>query len=288
MFTEKRWSTVGKILTLLGTVAGIIVAIFIIYDRFTKDYDIKAYGDYSAYSLPISIYEELDEFKSCDYSEKDFSELEEFNTIIKDIYVKSNKSSTNDHEEIKKSEIISIHAELYKHFCKEITSENPLKQLYDLMAYSKIYRFYIVNEGTKEVSDLILQLPFNGIYKITDDVGIISPKIHYLRSRLKDRIENSSDVKTTYFEYQIKIGSLRPSNKISILVWTNGSPFQDFLNEEIRVTYPEGVVKVQFPTKVSGFLAWLDEYKSLIFPFSLLLVALILIIYTIFRPRNSN
>lgn len=51
-FTDKTWSTIGKILAGIAVLITIFVGIFAILDRFTSDYEMKAYGEFVQIHIP--------------------------------------------------------------------------------------------------------------------------------------------------------------------------------------------------------------------------------------------
>ena len=107
-----------------------------------------------------------------------------------------------------------------------------------------IWRFTIKNEGARDASELIFELPFNGFYKTTRP-GVSRP------SALSN------------FERTIKLDPLSASNEVSVLVWSD-SAIDPGMERETKIQSPNGTFAIDYPVKVSGFMAWVERSKLLI------------------------
>ncbi|MBX7151759.1 hypothetical protein K1X84_08965 [bacterium] len=110
--------------------------------------------------------------------------------------------------------------------------------------YYQIWFFEIKNEKEGELNDLILHLPFNGYYSITTD----------------ELDAHSAGI----FSKQIKIGNLRPINRIRITVWEKYHIGSSFSSQEdyIKVSHTQGTCRVKFPVDATGFWAWIIKLSD--------------------------
>ncbi len=104
-----------------------------------------------------------------------------------------------------------------------------------------IWLITVENQGKKQVHDLVLELPFDGLYEVRQ-IGAT----------------------TVFTEFQriISLNSLRPSNKLQVILWAN-SPYyptttwcQNGMYNETQITHPDGVVNIKYEERVTGLLAW--------------------------------
>ena len=123
--------------------------------------------------------------------------------------------------------------------------------------FHSIWVFKIHNKGNKEVTSLNLELPFSG---------------YYLRSQ--------SGQKRVFSDFTdvIPLGSLRPRNEISVVVWSDTRP-ESYLEENTRVTHSNGASTISYPYQVRGIFASIARN---LFPLILLLCLLITVAATAF------
>jgi hypothetical protein len=129
--------------------------------------------------------------------------------------------------------------------------------VYNVNSY---WEFEINNKGSNEVRDLILDLQSSGLYSIKAGTLITSGK----------------------YTDKINVGSIRPSSNIQISVWSN-----DYVNndnsiysvisntENIKLTYPNGIVKITYPLEATGILRFFAGTSFYSF-FSTILIIIIL------------
>ena len=228
-FWSRLWSWVRNISTLVVLTYTFVQLVNALLP--TSEYDIVAYGDCVQLAFPDSFYQELDDLRNSIDADKiaeilpitDEDKEEEwynlpFSWIMRD-YSRSMLAST----------VTDYMRDNYP-----FTLEAQLNRLHS------IWWFTIKNEGTKEVNDLTLELPFDGLF----------------------RIERSGEVPFfSDFEKNIQIGSLRPSREIRIIVWSKQDvsyPWRlQSIKNETRITHPNGIIDITYPEKVTGVLAWL-------------------------------
>lgn len=119
------------------------------------------------------------------------------------------------------------------------------------------WKFVIKNEGNKEATDLKLELPFSGTYQIS-------------RTGEEEKGEDFTNI--------IPIGNIRPSNSVSVKVWSSTYVQNGYWrDDEIRVTYPEGVIQVNFPAIIRGAWQWIYEWRGLVYLALLIGVTLLVV-----------
>jgi hypothetical protein len=118
-------------------------------------------------------------------------------------------------------------------------SRNTLKLM------ESIWWITVRNTGRKEVQDLSIELPFDGLYQV-EKMGATSV--------------------VTNFQRIVDVGSLRSANEVTVIVWAGPAFFprstwcaRDVYGQT-RVTHPDGVVRIQYTETVSGFQAWWSRY----------------------------
>ena len=133
-----------------------------------------------------------------------------------------------------------------------VNKQSSRDALFTLSRLDNFLEFNIQNDGGKEAFDLKLELPLKGYYTLS---------------------RRGEKAVTGTFEHIISIGNLRPTNTVSIQVWS-GDIFSEYYTDDAKVTYPDGVVSINFPTSVKGWYASL--YNNL---FGLILLTLFGLIF---------
>jgi hypothetical protein len=217
-----RWATVGKILTVIATAIAVLYGVIQIYDRYyPKDAEIVAVCDRSSFSIPPAYYEKLSEWQKVIKPE----EIEKFISLDSDL----------------KDEERQILSRAFADYLDRRKSINP-DPLSAMFSYGPINnieqcRISVKNIGSKEATDLKLQIRDKGYYKFS---------------------KTGEEWNSGSFENSIALGSLHPDNEVVILVWReDSSPF-----ELIKITHPNGVVEVGTSERVTGFLAWLHKERG--------------------------
>jgi len=287
LITDKTWSSIGKILTIAVAIITLLGTSLYIYDYFSNDYEIQAYGDYFEFEMPDNIYESINKFSSCN---ENSANMEDLKLFFRDtIHIKEDKNIQGIME-LEDEKYKAIYTNLYKYFCNEVTETFPEKKFSDLMNLRTIYQFEIINEGSKEVRELILQLPHKGLYKVQDDDPEHSYTKYYTYYLANYGNPNGFIPKTKDFDKNIELGTLRSSNKLYVTVWTSedASPYR--YGENIKITYSEGSVDIEFPVRVRGLPAWLEDYYPIFVGMLIGLVFLIIfnIILKISEAKAKN
>lgn len=108
-----------------------------------------------------------------------------------------------------------------------------------------ICRIALLNAGSKQVDDLILEVPFSGV-AVVSRIG--EPSV-YLE-----------------FDRKFKVGTLRPSNEVQCVLWSYHSLIDSYDEEKIKFTHSAGVVPVTFSKRLTGIPAWIGaNFWSLVF-----------------------
>lgn len=179
----------------------------------------------------------------------------------------------NEKLELNNEKIDDVRQEIIHTVCTSLLRSFPIYPLQDLYDTNAMYKFNIINTGDKEISNLRLELPFNGLYTIRNNKSRYSTGFNIwnlTKYRLQEeKAEGSTTYKSDIKEFNkiIEIKGIRPSNQITVIVWTGyPAPLYLYNEKDMRITHPDGVIKIEFPTKVSGFLAWLHKnYFGLFF-----------------------
>ncbi|MCJ7458683.1 MAG: hypothetical protein MUP17_06810 [candidate division Zixibacteria bacterium] len=129
----------------------------------------------------------------------------------------------------------------------------------DLIHFHSIFFFKVYNKGSKEVTGLNLELPFGGIYWIN-------------RGEQRQTPAN--------FTNEISLGSLRPKNEISVIVWSYRDPKFDEEGNS-RVTHTNGVCSINYSRRVRGLLAW--NARNFNIPLIMVTLLLTLLVYGAFE-----
>ncbi|RII25101.1 MAG: hypothetical protein CXR30_19360 [Geobacter sp.] len=137
--------------------------------------------------------------------------------------------------------------------------EKPLSRLktisHELNNINTRWIYTIQNIGKKEIQDMKLEVPFDGYYFVARSDGSLP-----LYS----------------FNKIISLGPLRPSNKITLTMWSNYSP--SWYEDNLQITHPAGVFKVTSSKNVTGILAWLADDNH----FMLTILVCVLFTFSVF------
>jgi hypothetical protein len=230
---SQLWSWVGKVAVLFG----LLWVLIQLYNHFKgSDYSLSAYGDYAEFIFPGSLESELQNLQK-------FNNLQHIEELLQDV----------KNDKIREHAALSIK----KHFANEY----PSILAGDLPRLESLWFFEIKNEGKKEIKDLELELPFSGYYK-TYPIGerVLDP---WFKLRIRSRELNhlishgeKQEPVLSGFDRNVRIPSLRPSNIISIIVWSR-APASEIYAKDTKVTSSEGVYAISYPTKVRGVWGWL-------------------------------
>ena len=104
------------------------------------------------------------------------------------------------------------------------------------------YRVYVAitiqNEGDRIASDIVLDLPIEGIARIT----------HQDKSRQVSQVARTVSLK-----------ELRPGNNVQVEIWTE-SHIKEDSEDEFRITYANGVGSIAFSKRFSGYQRFVADY----------------------------
>jgi hypothetical protein len=117
-----------------------------------------------------------------------------------------------------------------------------------LRSIDSVWWIAVENRGKKQVRDLVLELPFDGLY-VVEQIGATTV--------------------FTEFQKTIPLGSLRPSNELKVTLWANHpsvaiwatppnlpSWCKGEIYNETQITHLDGRVDIKYTERVTGFLAW--------------------------------
>jgi hypothetical protein len=104
--------------------------------------------------------------------------------------------------------------------------------------FRALWTFNVKNVGNKPLDSLVLEVPFEGIYKI---------------------ILPNNYTKSGNFKNRIAIGELRPSYDAQVFCWTGTSYDPKSDEEKSRVNHTDGWFPIDYPIEVRGIIAWNDR-----------------------------
>lgn len=232
--TFNFWSAFGKfalIVTVLWTVTQI-------YNSYIGDngFDFVALGKNSKYRLAPDHQEFIEKYKNLQVLDKTYREKIDptglsINKLI-DFSEKTKNSEFLDRYEFNKK---------YAH---------P----FEVPEYNNSWEFQIDNNGKKPLENLILETPFNGVYRIT--------------------IKDKKDI-VGIFNKNIELPDLNPGYSTGVRIWINElTEFDIYDEEKTRITHKYGFKAISYPKEVGGFIKWLTsyDYVPLQFGFFVLIV----------------
>lgn len=225
METESRnskfWGTIGK----LGVLVALVYGVIEIVTFFTKsdDYEAKAHGEHSFYETAPPFQHQVDR-------------LIEYRALLRTPRYATDNIKVADID----SMIESAKKDVANPFNLFSSSINVAR--YDVQPpnFNSLWSFSIENTGNKPIEGLVLEVPFDGYFKV---------------SRPGD------STRSGMFEKRIEIGDLRPSYEAKIICWgKDDSYFSSIDEEKTRFTHKNGWFTVQYPTIATGFYAWLVKH----------------------------
>ncbi|HKR61563.1 MAG TPA: hypothetical protein VJS64_17885 [Pyrinomonadaceae bacterium] len=218
---KSRASQIVKILTVACALIGAVwVVMQIVSYLYPSDFKLEAYGDAVGILSPEITRDNQEKLKR----------LREGFSADK---LKAIAPNIQDSERIN----------LERAFEEMIRENSPRDVVDQFKNIRSIWWFTIKNVGTKEVRDIRLELPFDGLFVAT---------------------QNGQSSELTEFKKNIPVNFLRPSNAINIVVWTysiDSSPITslrgvddeyfnyNFSAEGTRVTHPNGVIYIDYPLR---------------------------------------
>ncbi len=119
-----------------------------------------------------------------------------------------------------------------------------------------LWQFRLKNQSDHTATDLIFETPFDGFYRL---------------QRAGD--DTKLEPKVVSFEKKISLNSLGALEDMTLWVWTNQESAPDF-ERETRLIHKDGIVSVEYPVQVNGFMAWVERNKLIL---SILVIVLFLV-----------
>ena len=227
--SQNSESSAARFFRVLTAICAVIGAVWVVVQIsnyfFPADYKLEAYGDSVGVQWPVLTKDNQEKLKRLQEGISD----EELKKIVPGL---------SDLDRNKLSESF-----------KELARSNPPRDLINQFKEIRaIWWFTIRNVGRKEVTNAQLELPFDGLYVIT---------------------QNNEGSELTPFKKTIPIASLRPTNSANVIVWTydiEGSPNPsnlavdddlfnyNYIAKDTRVTHPNGMVGIEYPIRSRSLL----------------------------------
>jgi len=105
------------------------------------------------------------------------------------------------------------------------------------------FKISVSNKGKKEIPGVHIELPMTGFYQDLDGGDSLFP------------IEKNT----------INLGILRGGNSKDVLIWATSYYVSEYDLKKVRVTYPDGLVKVSFALPVRGVAAFILKNSFFIY-----------------------
>ncbi len=222
---NKTWSWIGK----AATIVGLLYGIYQLTNLFkSSEYKIYATGEHHVVFFPNSFDDELENFKN--------------NIALDSIMSRIKIGKSYDRIESASS---------IRDF---FNSSFPVDVQKKIRSIHSQWFFSVENTGSKEIRDLNLELPFDGIYSI---------------------VRNEKEESSGSFAKTIVLGALRPKNQLEVIVWT--SAYSETYNEKrTRITHSNGAFEIEYSVPVRGILAWIDNNYIIVISMSIYVLFVIL------------
>jgi len=200
--SEIMWAWIGKLGTLVGLIGGLYAGLRKLFEWRAS---IVARGEYFNLSVPRPIQDTIRTL------------LDALNPAQMKQYIGGEGLTESQRAEAARG----LHAFL------DGQIDSRLRQQFQ--GLSSAWRFTIQNRGGKEVTELVLESPLEGVYALR---------------------RNGTEDGGGPFKHRIPLGSLRGSNSIDVIVWAWYGSGSIWTEREIRITHPHGKTAVQFPRRM--------------------------------------
>ena len=137
---------------------------------------------------------------------------------------------------------VSVTAYSYPFSVPKAMMEGYVGQNAQILQARSVWEFKIKNDGSKDLTGIVLDFPFSGSYNIL------------LPGRLQDDAIPS-------FTRQITIDNLGSGQEARLMIWV-GDDLSPDLERKIRVQSNSGILPVDYPVRPSGLIAWVEKYKT--------------------------
>ncbi len=208
---------------IIGLILALLQTAQIIKSLLDSGVSIKATGVFHEIQLPDDIFLEI--------ADK-YDNLSKFEIDPKELFCREDAGVGPDES------CIDIAAQGARQAIRFAQQLYPIDLNDRLLGFRTLITYTVRNRGTREASDLILDLPVSGLFKIErgDGVTAVEP-----------------------FNSSIELGNLRPKNSMNVTIWTKNY-FSKYQGRETRITYPSGVFRINYPEYAWGATAWCVQY----------------------------
>ncbi len=117
-----------------------------------------------------------------------------------------------------------------------------------------LWKFKLKNQSDHTATDLIFETPFDGFYRI-------------------ERPGDGSEPNAQSFEKKISLNTLGALEEMTVWIWSSQESSPG-LERETRLIHKDGIVSVEYPVEVNGFMAWIERNKFIL---SILVIVLFLV-----------
>ncbi len=249
------WTLFGKLALILAT----LWVLTQLYNYFIKnEYKLDCKGNHINFELPPNTKATLNDYVNRISLEKAYSKYFKDGARIDSIH-----KIDNTLKKLKAKYSEENLPEYYYNLSRVRNEYSYFQSTYSNFQYSNynsLWTYTISNQGNKPIEELVLELPYKGIYVLTT---------------------KNEPAKIGNFKNQIEIGNLKPTQEITIKAWAENQLYEvlDYDEEKTRLTHKYGWESIEYSKKAEGVLAWyLESYYSGM----LLSMITILILFIIF------
>lgn len=143
----------------------------------------------------------------------------------------------------KKASDVVVTADSYPFVVPQELRTGYIGENAQIMAAKSVWEFTLKNDGAKNLTGIVFELPFSGSYHLQNP----------------EHAGPHADIPT--FSRTIRVETLAPNTEARLTLWVGEQLGPEF-ERMIRVRANEGVLSVSYPVKASGLVAWVEKYKT--------------------------
>ncbi len=117
-----------------------------------------------------------------------------------------------------------------------------------------LWKFNLKNQSDTTATELVFETPFDGFYRV-------------------ERANDPTEPKVFSFEKKITLNTLGALEGMTLWIWSSQESSPSF-ERETRLIHKDGIVSVEYPVEVNGFMAWVERNKFIL---SILVIVLFLV-----------
>ena len=142
----------------------------------------------------------------------------------------------------KKAADVDVAANSYPFIVPKMLKDGYIGENPQILNALSVWEFRMRNNGSKELTNVMFQLPFSGYYNMQG-------------------ANTESQIGVATFSRLIKLDQLNPGQYVVLTIWA-GDELSGEFERKIRVASDAGVLSVEYPVMASGLVAWVERYKT--------------------------